>query len=89
MQEAYDRGTVFQKKMKTDNPFDKKLDVWGDRVPDDVRTAATFVNDTLELCWASAQAIFEDKATPEAALAIFDRVCARLATAARAEGAAQ
>lgn len=67
--------------MKADNPFDKKLDVWGDRVPEDVRTASTFVNDTLELCWASAQSIFEDKATPETALAIFDRVCAGIAEA--------
>ena len=74
--------------MKTDNPFDKRLDIWGDRVPTDVRTASTFVNDTLELCWASAKSIFEDKATPEAALAIFFRVYARMADA-RAKGAAQ
>jgi hypothetical protein len=74
--------------MKADNPFDKKLDIWGDRISEDVRTAATFVTDTLELCWASAQAVFEDKATPETALAIFDRVCAHTATA-RAKGAAQ
>jgi len=74
--------------MKTENPFDKKLDIWGSRVSEDLRAAATFVTDTLELCWASAQAVFEDKATPETALAIFDRVTERMASA-RAQGAAQ
>ncbi len=75
--------------MKTDNPFDKKLDVWGARAPADVRDAAVFVTDTLELCWASARSVFEDKATPEAALAIYDRVCARMATVGRVKGATQ
>jgi len=71
--------------MKADNPFDKKLETWAraGRVPTDVHEAAVFVNDTMELCWASAQSVFEDKATPETALAIFDRVCARIAEASR------
>ena len=73
--------------MNTDNPFDKKLEVWGARTPDGVRDAAVFVTDTLELCWAAARAIFEDKATPEAALAIYDRVRARIEEAPRQKGA--
>jgi hypothetical protein len=60
--------------MNSDNPFDKKLESWDDRIPDGVRDAAVFVTDTLELCWASAQAVFGDKATPDIALEIFDRV---------------
>src|SRR5260221_35716 len=62
--------------MKNDNPFDKKLEIGGDRMPAAVRDAAVFVTDTLELCWAARQSIFEDKATPEIALAVYDRVCA-------------
>jgi len=61
-----------------DCPFDKKLDVWGNRVPEDVRDAATYTNDTLELCWASARQIFGDKANPEHAIQIYDRVDLRI-----------
>ncbi len=71
--------------MKDDNRFDKKLDIWGNRTPAGVRDAAVFVTDSLELCWAAARAVFEDKATPEAALAIYDRVCARMEKAPREE----
>ena len=77
--------------MKTENPLDKKLELWESRgrTPAHVHDVVVFVSDTLELSWAAAQAIFEDKATPEAALAIFDRVCARMAVAERAAGVAQ
>lgn len=64
--------------MENDNPFDKKLNVWGNNVPADVRDAAVFVTDTLDLCWASAKAVFGDKATPELALAIYDRISERI-----------
>jgi hypothetical protein len=74
--------------MKTDNSFDRKLEAWGSRIPDDVRDAAVFVTDTMELCWAAAQAVFEEKATPEAALAIYDRIRARMAEAPREAGIA-
>jgi hypothetical protein len=65
--------------MEIDNPFDRKLETWGDQIPHDIREAAIFVTDTLELCWTSAQAVFEDKATPEMALEIYDRVLERMA----------
>jgi hypothetical protein len=65
--------------MEIDNPFDRKLETWGDQIPTDVREAALFVTDTLELCWTSAQAVFEDKATPAMALEIYDRVVERMA----------
>ena len=64
--------------MKTNNPFDKKLEAWKGRIPADVLEAATFATDTLELSWASAQSIFEKSATPEHALAIYDRIVARI-----------
>lgn len=56
--------------MKTDNPFDKKLELWGDRVPSSTRDAAVYVTDTLDLAWATAQSIFEDQAKPEHTLEI-------------------
>jgi hypothetical protein len=54
--------------------FDKKLDLWRGYIPGDVTDAAVYVVDTLELCWAGAMQVFEDKATPELALAIYDRL---------------
>jgi hypothetical protein len=74
--------------MKTDNSFDRKLEAWGSRIPDGVRDAAVFVTDTMELCWAAAQAVFEEKDTAEAALAIYDRIRARMAEAPREAGIA-
>jgi hypothetical protein len=65
--------------MKVDNPFDKKLEIWGDRIPSNIRDASALVTDILELSWASAQAVFEEKATPELALAIYDRVVEKIA----------
>jgi hypothetical protein len=59
--------------MRTDNPFDRKLELRKGKA-ESITTSAILVNDTLELCWASAQSVFEEKATPEHALAIFDRV---------------
>ncbi len=66
--------------MKRTNPFDQKLRDWGESVPADVREASTYVTDTLELCWASARSIFEDEATPELALEIYDRILDRISS---------
>jgi hypothetical protein len=73
--------------MEIDNPFDRKLETWGDQIPTEVRESALFVTDTLELCWASAQAIFEDRATPELALSIYDRLIERMRVAGRRDAA--
>ncbi len=54
--------------MKTDNPFDKKIEIWENRIPDSMLNAAVYVTDTLDLAWASAQAVFEEQAKPEHAL---------------------
>lgn len=43
------------------------------KCPEDVRNAAVYVADTLDLCWLAAQTLFGNKAKPEHALAIFDR----------------
>ncbi len=64
--------------MKAKNPFDRKLEVYRANIPDDVRDAAIFVTDTMDLCWASAQSVFDKKATPEIAIAIYDRVVKKL-----------
>lgn len=63
--------------MKKDNPFDHALDV-RKSIPADVREEAVWITDTVDLCWDSARAVFEDRATPETALAIFDRLAARI-----------
>ncbi len=62
----------------TDSPFDKKLDLWGNRVPSNVRDSSTWLNDTLELCWASAQQIFGEKASPEQVFQIYDRLVSKI-----------
>ena len=58
--------------METDNPFDKKMELWGNSLPDSMKDAAVYVTDTLDLAWASAQAVFEDQAKPEHALKILE-----------------
>lgn len=55
--------------MKTKNPFDTKLEAQK-KMPDSIRDAAIELTDTLDLCWAAAQAVFERRATPEHALAL-------------------
>ncbi len=66
--------------MKVDNPLDQKLEIWGNRIPHAVRKEITFVTDTMVLCLASAQSLFGDKATPEIAIAIYDRLVTRMAS---------
>jgi hypothetical protein len=65
--------------MDTDNPFDRKLDRWKDRIPADVRDAAVFVVDTLDLCMAAAESVF-GQSNPQMALEIYDRIVRRMAS---------
>lgn len=53
--------------MKVKNPFDLKIEVQK-QMPASIRDAAIELTDTLDLCWAAAQAVFEGKAKPEHAL---------------------
>lgn len=55
--------------MKIDNPFDQALDR-KKYMPESMRTASTFVTDTLELAWLAAQSVFEQHARPEHAIAL-------------------
>lgn len=55
--------------MKTDNPFDKKLNL-NQNIPSDFRGALVDVADTLDFCVAIAETVFETKATPDHAIAI-------------------
>ncbi len=64
--------------MKADNPFDRKLEVLKGRAPAGVVDGAIFVVDTLDLCIAAAETLFEEKTTPELALAIYDRIVPRI-----------
>ena len=36
--------------------------------------AAVYVRDTLNLAWKAAESVFDKRATPEIALAIYDRI---------------
>lgn len=55
--------------MKAKNPFDTAITVQK-RMPETIRDAAIELTDTLDLCWAAAQAVFEGKAKPEHAIAL-------------------
>ncbi len=55
--------------MQTNNPFDRKIELQKG-MPSFVRDAAIELTDTLDLCWAAVQAVFEDSATPEHALTL-------------------
>ena len=55
--------------MKTDNPFDKKLEI-NRNIPDSFRHALVNVADTLDFCEAIVQSVFEERATPEHAISI-------------------
>lgn len=56
------------------NPFDRFLDAHKNQIPSEIHDAAIHVNDSLEICWLSAKNVFGDKATPEIALAMYDRL---------------
>lgn len=55
--------------MKVENPFDRKIQVQK-LMPESIKDAAIELTDTLDLCWAAAQAVFEKRAKPEHALAL-------------------
>jgi hypothetical protein len=55
--------------MKAENPFDTAITV-RKGIPESMRVSAIELTDTLDLCWAAAQAVFEKNAAPEHALAL-------------------
>jgi hypothetical protein len=57
------------KNMKENNPFDRKIEVQKG-MSASIKDAAIELTDTLDLCWAAAMAVFEDKAQPEHALTL-------------------
>ena len=62
--------------MKTDNPFDRRLEAQM-KMPESIRTAAIHLTDTLDLAWSAVQAVFEKHAKPEHALALLPMFIAR------------
>ena len=54
--------------MKIKNPFDTRIQAAN--MPDHFRAAAIELTDTLDVCWAAAQAVFEERAQPEHAIAV-------------------
>ena len=61
--------------MKTTNPFDTRIQAR--LMPDHFKEAAIELTDTLDVCWAAAQAVFEDKARAEHAIALLPMFMAR------------
>lgn len=59
--------------MKADNPLDRHLKV-NKRMPEGLRDAAIDVADLLDLAWMTTQSVFEDRASPEIALGVYDRL---------------
>lgn len=56
--------------------FDKLL-TSQKRMPEEVKASAILFADTLDLCWAAAQAVFEKQAKPEHAIAMLPWVMQR------------
>jgi len=63
--------------MKSDNEFDKRMELYKGRIPEDIRDALIDVTDTLDFCWTAAQSVFETQAQPEHALEICKIVLAQ------------
>jgi len=62
--------------MKVENPFDRKLQA-SKTMPEHFRNASIELTDTLDVCWAAAQAVFESGANPEHAIALLPMFMAR------------
>ena len=60
-------------------PLDNKLHINEGRIPEWYRDSIVDINDTLELCWLSAQQVFGTEAKPEQALALLPTVLAEAA----------
>lgn len=61
--------------MKINNVFDTRIQA--SAMPDHFRHAAIELTDTLDVCWAVAQAVFEGKAEPAHAIALLPLFMAR------------
>ena len=61
--------------MNSLDAFDKAISRRG--IPEHFKKAAVELNDTLVLCWASAQAVFGDQARPEHAISLLPQYMER------------
>lgn len=57
--------------MFEEDPFDRKLDLWKGRIPEEVLSSTVFVRDTLALCKAIAESIFGDSPPPHVVFDIY------------------
>lgn len=51
--------------------FEKKIELYKSHAPQEVLDAVISTRDTLDLCWAAAQSIFGEKASPSDAIEIY------------------
>lgn len=68
--------------MKIDNPFDAALSAQKN-MPTSIRNASVYVTDTLDLAWKAVQAVFEEAAKPEHAIALLPVLLEQAATERR------
>ena len=64
--------------MEKDNAFDRYIEKNAAKMPAGLEQSANIVSANMDMAWLAAQAIFKDQATPEAAIAIYDRFIAQL-----------
>jgi hypothetical protein len=74
---AFDKEIKYIDRVICQGGFSQDSSLSRSKCPE-LKDAAIFVNDTLPLCLASAKSVFGDAATPEVALAIYDRILARV-----------
>jgi len=60
--------------MRIDNPFDKKIELYGNHMPAGLQDAFTSVTDNFDICKAIISAVWEVEPTPEITLEVYDRV---------------
>lgn len=62
--------------MKIENPLDKHLEI-NKRMLPGLREATTDVAAVLHLAWLTTQSVFEDRASPELAIPVFEALLER------------
>ena len=65
--------------MDRDSAIDRHLTININKRPMFMHDAMVFAIDTLDTAWIATQSLFKDKATPEIAVQLYDRIIAKYA----------
>lgn len=63
--------------MDKDNEFDRRMDLYKDRIPEEIRDALIETTDTLDFCFSAVKSVFGEQASPDHALALCNIVVMR------------